>query len=295
MPAGQPFTLLCQKLATGRAHERADLHLHTTSSDGLYSPAQVVDLAFRSGLCAIAITDHDTLDGVLPARQATRHSLEVIAGVEITTEFRSAELHLLAYFVDPDNEALQDALRQLRADRVSRFHTMVKRLRALGLQLGDEDLPDTTASATLGRRHLADALVKTGRAATVREAFQRFLGDRGRVTEPKRCLPTAEAIALVREAGGVAAWAHPTYDCTRARLTELKQLGMQAVEVAFPGARPGRSRELRALAGAVGLAATAGSDCHGPGPAQRSVGACTISSAELELLRSQAAPCSQTV
>src|SRR5687767_5238835 len=103
MPNGQPFTQLCQLLSRPRHFGRVDLHLHTTFSDGTYTPAQIVDLARRSGLSAIAITDHDTCAGVTPARQLAGPNLEIINGVEITTEFRGRELHLLAYFVDLDN------------------------------------------------------------------------------------------------------------------------------------------------------------------------------------------------
>src|SRR5437660_637898 len=121
MPARQPFTLLCQQLARPRWAGRADLHIHTTHSDGNYTPAQVVELARRCGLSAIAITDHDTSSGILAARQAVGVSaLEIIAGAEITAEFRGRELHLLAYFFRPDDGALQAALGALRVDRVGR-------------------------------------------------------------------------------------------------------------------------------------------------------------------------------
>ncbi|MBI3408663.1 MAG: PHP domain-containing protein [Planctomycetes bacterium] len=284
MPARQPFTLLCQQLARPRTVGRADLHLHTTYSDGTYTPAQVAELARRSGLAAIAVTDHDTLDGILPAREAARNDLEVIDGVEITTEFHGKELHLLGYFIDVANQPLQDSLEALRNDRVDRFHEMVDRLRALGVTLELEDLPGAANGKTLGRRHLAEALVKSKQAATVREAFQRYLHDHARAAVPKRCLPVGEAIALVRAAGGVAAWAHPTYDCDRESLTELRHLGMQAVEVEFPSGRPSRCKALRALASELGLAVTGGSDCHGPEEPHRAVGARTIDELELHRL-----------
>lgn len=289
MPAGQPFTTLCQQLALPPGTARADLHLHTTASDGLYAPAEIVDLARRSGLAAVAITDHDTLDAIAPARAAAGAALEVIAGVEVTCTFRGHELHLLGYFFRPDDRALQEALADLRRDRVGRFHEMVERLRVLGVPLAEEEFTRAGGPpVALGRRHLAEMLVKAGRADTVRQAFQRYLGDRGRVTVPKRCLPVAEAIALIRAAGGVASWAHPFYDCTQEALTELRRLGMGAVEAEFPGCRPSRRRELRAWASQLGLAVTGGSDCHGPGMPHRTVGTCGLTCAELEQLRAQA-------
>src|SRR5437763_14170481 len=110
MPAGQPFTRLCRSLAQGRRAGRADLHVHTTFSDGLYTPAQIVELARRSGLPAVAITDHDTLAGIAPARAAAGAATEVIAGVEISTEYEGRELHLLAYFVNTEPGRLHEAL-----------------------------------------------------------------------------------------------------------------------------------------------------------------------------------------
>jgi 3',5'-nucleoside bisphosphate phosphatase len=280
MPARQPFTYLCQMLARGPKAGRADLHLHTTASDGTYRPEEVVDLARRCGLAALAITDHDTLAGVAVARAAAPASLEVIAGVEITAEYLGRELHLLGYFVD-DSAALDAALADVRASRVTRFHAMVERLRTLGVSLQDEALevvPDA-----LGRRHLAEMLVRQGKAGSVREAFQRWLGDNGPAAVAKRRIPVGEAICLVRTAGGVASWAHPSYDGAKQHLADLAALGLGAVEAEYPALRRSQSDQVRAWARHLGLAITGGSDCHGPGP--RGVGACTISDAELDELR----------
>jgi predicted metal-dependent phosphoesterase TrpH len=282
MPARQPFTALCQLAARPRLAGRADLHLHTTHSDGTYTAQQVVDLARRGGLSAIAVTDHDTLAGVVPARNAALGSgLEVIAGVEITCEYRGRELHLLAYFVSLDDAALNDALTAVRHGRVERFREMVERLRRLGVSVAGVG-PDTTPDA-LGRRHLAEMIVKARRASSVRDAFRRYLLDGGRVNVAKKRLPVAEALALVGAAGGVAACAHPPYDCVERHLAELHALGLGAVEVEYPDTAPSRRRELRGWAIALGLAVSGGSDCHGPG--RRCLGACSVSADELERLR----------
>jgi predicted metal-dependent phosphoesterase TrpH len=149
---------------------------------------------------------------------------------------------------------------------------------------------------SLGRRHLAQLLVQQGQAGSIREAFGRWLGDGGPAVVPKKRLDVAEGIALVRAAGGVAAWAHPVYDATYESLAELAELGLGAVEVDYPDLRRSRSDEWRRWARALGLAVTAGSDCHGPG--RRTVGARTVSDPELEGLRqlsrggSCSAPCS---
>jgi len=288
MPAREPFTTLCQALGRPRLAARADLHIHTSYSDGAYTPLQVVDIARRSGLAAVSITDHDSLDGVAAARRAAGKDMEVVNGVELTASFRNQVFHLLGYFFRPDEPALLAALACLRAQRAGRFQEMVTRLRTCGVALEDKDLCRSAEVDTLGRRHLAQMLVKAGRAATIREAFTRYLGDGGRVAVPPVGLPVAEALALVRGAGGVAAWAHPSYDCSRETLVELRDLGLDAVEAEYPGFRRSRVRALRGLAVSLGLAISGGSDCHGPGNYRRDIGACGISTLELDALRQRA-------
>lgn len=286
MPVRQPFTSICQLAARKPSSGRADLHLHSTYSDGTYTPAQLVDLARRSGLAAIALTDHDTLAGLMEAQSAAAGSgVEVIAGVEISAEYRGTELHLLGYFVDSDDPLLLAALDRLRRDRHARFWTMAERLRQSGVALDEAELGAAAGTGTLGRRNLAEYLVRTRRAGSVREAFARYLSDRGRVAVPKMRLPVEEAISCVRRAGGIASWAHPSDACTRLSLGELRGLGLDAVEVEYPSARTGRRRELRAMAAELRLAVTGGSDCHGPDHYRRAVGARTISGAELDRLR----------
>ncbi len=282
MPAGQPFTQLCQALSRPRHYGRADLHLHTTFSDGTYTAAQIVELARRSGLSAIAITDHDTFAGIAPARHVAGSSVEVIAGVEITAEFRGKELHLLGYFFDLENEPLRAALDHLQEERIGRFHEMIERLGSLGIHFREEEV---ARAPSLGRRHLAEMLVQAKKAASVREAFHRWLGDHGKANVPKTRLPVADALALVRAAGGVASWAHPNYDCTRESLLELKRLGLAAIEAEYPAFRSSRAKELRQLASELGLAISGGSDCHGPDEPRRAVGTCSIAHADLTRLR----------
>ena len=284
MPARQPFTALCQLAARSRFHDRADLHVHTTHSDGNYTPAQVVELARCAGLAAVAVTDHDAVGGVAVARAAANGSgVEIVAGVEITAEFHGRELHLLGYFFRADDGPLTAALDKVCRGRVERFQEMIERLRACGASLDLRDVPPPAAPEALGRRHLAEMLVKQGMAGSVREAFARWLHDGGRAAAPKLRLPVGEAIALIHGAGGVAAYAHPPYDCTVETLTELRRLGLNAVEVEHPALRASRGRELRTWAKQLGMAVSAGSDCHGPG--KHSIGACSVSTGELDLLR----------
>jgi 3',5'-nucleoside bisphosphate phosphatase len=283
MPAGQPFTLLCQAAARPKLSGRADLHIHTTVSDGTYTPAQIVELARRSGLVAVALADHDTLAGVAPARAAAADwNLEVIAGVEISTEHEGRHLHLLGYFVDPEDAGLLAFLQQLQQQRQARFWEMVERLKHCGVSLDEEGVREQIGTASLGRRHLAQVLVQQGKASTIREAFQRWLRDGGRVPAARPALPLAQAIERVRQAGGVAALAHPSYDWTLNELARLRELGLGGIEADYPGFRPSWIRQLREWAKELGLAVTGGSDCHGP---ERELGAGSITADELEGLR----------
>ncbi len=289
MPARQPFTALCRQVTRDPRAGRADLHLHTTHSDGRYTPTQIVELARRSGLSAVALTDHDTMAGWPEAATAAAgSSVEVIPGAEITCEFRGKELHLLAYFVRPDGP-LCEALQRLCVHRAQRFGDMVERLRGCGVSIAEGELDAGPAPGSLGRRHLAELLVRSRRVGSVREAFARYLKDGGRAAVPKLRLPVVDAIALVRQAGGVASWAHPSYDCTRDALAELGRQGLGAVEAVYPTTRPVRMRELRDSARDLGLAITGGSDCHGPDHARRGVGACGVTAQEVEALRTKCA------
>jgi predicted metal-dependent phosphoesterase TrpH len=233
----------------------------------------------------VAVTDHDTLSGIGPARAAARPGLEVIAGVEITAEAGGREVHLLGLFVRPDDPPLVAALHRLREGRRGRFREMVGRLRGRGVSVDEGALAGLGETTTLGRRNLAMLLHESGQVGSVREAFDRYLGDGGPADVAKERLPLAEAVSLVRGAGGVASLAHPPANLTMEGLAVYRDLGLQAVEAAYPSFKAARAKELRRWAAELGLAVTGGSDCHGPGAAGRGVGAEGITAAELVVLR----------
>jgi predicted metal-dependent phosphoesterase TrpH len=178
---------------------------------------------------------------------------------------------------------LTSALAHIRERRVERYQEMVRRLRAAGVALDAQGRSTDPAPDAVGRRHLAEWLVRSGQVATVREAFARYLKDGLPAAAPKWRLPVAEAIGLVRAAGGVASWAHPPAATSFEQFAELRRLGLGAIEVEFADIRRARNRQLREFAAKLGLAVSGGSDCHGPGP--REVGSCSISAEELERLR----------
>jgi predicted metal-dependent phosphoesterase TrpH len=263
-----------------------DLHVHTTHSDGSCSPGEVVRAAANVGLSGLAITDHDTLSAIAIGRpEAARLGLELIAGIELTSERDGKELHILGHFVSEEDPALVAATAALREARGVRIDAMARRLGEIGLSIDLGALRATFPRATLGRKHLADWLSRTGQVAGPREAFARFLGDDGPAQVEKPRIPYADAISLIRGAGGVAGLAHPPYDLRSNTLRELVEAGLGAIEVDGPGIEPRLGRRWREWAEELGLAPIAGSDFHAPDRPGRWVGAVTTPEADLAKLR----------
>jgi predicted metal-dependent phosphoesterase TrpH len=263
--------------------------VHTTHSDGVCSPCEVVVAAARVGLSALAITDHDTLSAIAVARpEAARLGLELVAGVELTAEREGRETHILGHFVREHDPELVAATAALREARARRLEAMAARLRELGLWVDLEALGRAFPRATLGRRHLADWLARTGQVAGVRDAFVQYLGDGGPAAVPKPRLAWDRAIALVRGAGGVAGLAHPPYDLRESVLRALADAGLGAVEVAGPGVAARLGARWRGWAATLDLVPTAGSDFHANDRPGRWLGSVTTPQADLERLRSRA-------
>jgi predicted metal-dependent phosphoesterase TrpH len=289
MPKRAPFTRLCGQLAELSAPARADLHVHTTASDGEYTPSQVVAQARLAGLRAVAITDHDTCAGVTEARAAAGEHIELVAGVEISTSFGGCEYHLLGYFVRLDLNELNTHLTDICAARRARFRDFIALLRAQGRALLEDRVHLVeTGSASLGRRNVAGLLVACGHARTRAEAFHRFVNPLVGKVRAKALVPIEAAIRLVHEAGGVASLAHPPDTLTDEQFADLRTAGLDAVEVVYPWGRNSPVKRLREVAARFGFATSGGSDCHGPDPAHRHVGSQAITGAELTTLRERA-------
>lgn len=271
-----------------RPDNRVDLHLHTTFSDGLYSPAEIVDLARRSGLAAIAVTDHDTVAGVAPTQEAAAGDPEIIPAIELSARYRLMDMHILGYFLRTDDADLLTTLERMNQARLNRLKEMMGRLESQGISFTDEDRSALEKLPNPGRRHLADCLVKSGQVTTYKQAFQHYLNKRTGPPMPKLGISAREAIRLIRQAGGVAIWAHPANDCRKKVLLELRSLGLQGIEVEYPGYPPNRIKQLRQLAADLGMLISGGSDCHGPGDYFRSVGAKSITWQELTAIRQSA-------
>lgn len=244
----------------------ADLHIHTSYSDGADTPAEVVARAKALGLGAVAITDHDTLEGIKPAIAAGReHNLEIIPGVELGSAYQEQEVHILGYLIDVQDREFLTRLSSIRSDRELRMESMVKKLQALGFPVNLDRVRAISGEGSIGRPHLAAALVETGMVKTMTEAFDLYIGQGKPAYVPRTKITPAEAVRMIRDCGGVAVLAHPGLHKIQVPLEELIAAGIAGLEVHHPA----HSRELAGyyerLAREKGLIATGGSDYHGAG------------------------------
>ncbi|MDR7416855.1 MAG: PHP domain-containing protein [Armatimonadota bacterium] len=244
---------------------RIDLHTHTTASDGLLNPRDLVHAARRAGVGVLGVTDHDTVDGIPEALEAAPNlGVTVVPGVELSVEYGEEELHLLGYFVDHRAGWFRDLLQELRASRVDRIREMVCRLRRLGVSVSFDEVTRSGQGA-VGRAHLARALVSAGFVRTPAEAFERYLGRGKPAWVPRSTLSLEEALRAIREAGGLAILAHPGRSRVLAHVAALKAAGLDGIEVYYPEHTPQQVERLLALARDLGLLVTGGSDYHGDG------------------------------
>ncbi len=276
---------------------RADLHLHSTASDGSVAPEQLPRLAEQAGLSAMALTDHDSVQGIAAAREAAR-TLEIIvvAGMELTAYVpaldtdRKLEMHVAGLFVDADSPSLLQKLQDLRETRVERVHEIADRLKEAGVDLSAEEVLGEAGGGAVGRSHVAQHLVGKGQCNTVREAFQRYLtpGRPGYV--PKQEMTPAEAVELVHEAGGCAVLCHPgLIDGVERYLEELLTAGLDALEVHYPRHSAEDEKRLMELAREYDLLVTGGSDFHGAPKPDIHIGQETVSFVELHRLQQRTA------
>ena len=253
---------------------RADLHVHTTASDGQCTPEEVVGMARALGLRAIAVTDHETTLGAWPAQRAAQGTnLRVVPGVEISAESPQGEIHILGYFVEPDGSGLEDRLRELREARLERAQRMVHKLAALGLPLEWERVRNLAAGESVGRPHIARAMLEKGYVSSLEEAFTLYIGYQGPAYVDRLRVTPAEAIAMIRSARGVAVLAHPLQ--VSSLVPALARIGLQGLETSYPGYSPEEIRYLGEIADQHGLVQTGGSDFHGPDAACAALGAAT--------------------
>ncbi|MEQ1832912.1 MAG: PHP domain-containing protein [Candidatus Eisenbacteria bacterium] len=242
---------------------RLELHAHTHFSDGQLSPGALVELALDRGVNVLAVTDHDSVDGIAPAIAAAGTRLEVVPGIEISSALEGHDLHILGYFFDPSSAALRERLVSFREERRQRALAIIARLAELGVPVSADEVFESAGPGVVGRPHVAHALLRAGHVMTMEQAFQKYLGLRGEAYVPRPEFASAEAIRAVRDAGGVAVLAHPGTLATRI-VEQLCEAGLGGVEVWHPQHGSAAQRRWYETAKALGLVPSGGSDFHGP-------------------------------
>ncbi len=253
----------------------ADLHSHTTASDGLHAPAEVVAMAVKAKLAAIAITDHDTIAGVAEAQAAgMKLGIQIVPGVELSTNAEGQDIHVLGYFTDNGNEQWLSRLIRLRGGRSHRNEEILSKLRHLGLPVQMKDVheaamrragvgPESLSALTIGRPHIAQALIDIGFVSDMEEAFRVYLAEGAAAYVSQSRVHPLEAIGWIKEAGGVAVIAHPGLYGADELVEELCRSGADGVEVFHSDHGPEEEKRYSAMAKRCGILETGGSDFHG--------------------------------
>ena len=256
-------------------HLGIDLHIHSTASDGSFTPAEILEHAQKLNLAAIAITDHDAIDGSREALQiGIPPSFNFLTGVEISAAHPpffpgSGSFHILGYNINLDNRELNQALSRLQDARRNRNPAILRRLNELGFQITLEEVNQEVGEGQLGRPHIAYAMVKKGFVASIDEAFDKYLGTNGPAYVDKYRIECEQAINIIRAAGGVPVLAHPALlniendQKLDALLKNLVKMGLKGIEVYYPEHSPRQVRQYTELAGKYGLLMTGGTDFHG--------------------------------
>ncbi len=247
---------------------QADLHLHTIASDGRLTPTDLVQLAARQGLKTIAVTDHDTTEGLAEAYEAAKNfpDLRIIPGIELSADVPADEVHVLGYFINPNDPELQTELTKFREGRVGRAKAMVGKLGGLGIHVEWERVQHFAGDGAVGRPHIALALVEAGYCNEPKDAFPEYLGRNGLAYVERVKLTPAEAVGMIHRAGGAAVLAHPAYmNDMEAGIANLAGIGLSGMEVHYAKYRDDTIRQLARLAREYDLIPCGGSDYHGLG------------------------------
>ncbi len=245
---------------------KIDLHLHTTASDGKHKPEEMVHLAAKRGLEVIAITDHDSVDGIPAALEAAKNypSLRVIPAVELSTDIPRGEIHVLGYFIDYKNAEFLAKLEGMQDSRVNRARRMVEKLNNLGVKITWERVQEIAGGGAIGRPHVAQAMLEKGYIKSMQEAFSGYIGHRGPAYVDRTKLTPADAVQLIIKADGLPVLAHPlTSGDVEATIIELKAAGLVGMEVYYASYSDEEITPLLGLAEKYSLIATGGTDYHG--------------------------------
>ena len=245
-----------------------DLHLHTLASDGRLTPTELVQMVAKNGLKTISITDHDSTEGLAEAYEAVKEfpDLRIIPGIEMSADIPGDEVHVLGYFLDYHNEEFQATLSEFRRGRVDRAKVMVEKLQDLGKPVDWERVQDFAGDGTVGRPHIALAMVEAGYFKEPKEAFDEYLGNNGLAYFDRPKLAPAAGVEMIKKGGGVPVLAHPTFmNDMEAGISNLKKVGLVGMEVYYAQYDDDTVRHLARLAKEYDLIPCGGSDYHGLG------------------------------
>lgn len=244
-----------------------DLHLHSTASDGTLSPEELVKLASKLQFKAIALTDHDSAEGVAPALKKAQEypGLEVIPAVELSSDVQGRDIHFLGYFIDYQSPWLKKHLKGLREARLKRAVKMVERLQKMGFSLFFKEVLAEAGSGAVGRPHIARAMLKKGYIHHIQEAFSRYIGRQAPAYVEKYAYTPEDVIKIIRKIGGISVLAHPGLTKVDELIPKFIKAGLKGLEVVHSDHSPEQIGHYRRLAERLGLVVTGGSDCHGLG------------------------------
>lgn len=246
----------------GRKLKFADLHVHTQASDGWFTSEEAVEQASKAGLAAISVVDHDTVDGIKPAIWAgKKHGVEVIPAIELSSELEGVELHIMGYFIDWRDTWFKNKLLTLQEARVDRAKKIIDKLQRLKINVSF-NVVLTIAGGTIGRPHIAQAMLEGGYVQTMDEAFKRYLGSGKPACAEKYPLSSREAIRMIHEIGGISVLAHPKFTKDEL-LPQLVEWGLRGIEVYHSAHEPLTTKRYEQLARKYDLLITGGSDSHG--------------------------------
>jgi predicted metal-dependent phosphoesterase TrpH len=268
----------------------ADLHVHTFYSDSTFSPEEVVACAKDKALSAIAICDHDSTDGVEPCMKIGKVlDVEIIPGIELTVEKADAEIHILGFMMDYSLGWFQKKLKEIQKSRINRIHKMVEKLNHEGLRIRADDVFALAGKGTVGRLHMAQALLKTGNIRTLQEAFDRYIGFMKPCYVANIRFSPEEAIGTLLKAGAVPVLAHPNVMGKDEYIPELIACGLRGIEVYHTDHKPSVVAHYEKIAAENNLLMTGGSDCHGLGKGRVLLGGVRVPYTLVEKLREEAA------
>ncbi|RKY29624.1 MAG: phosphatase [Candidatus Omnitrophota bacterium] len=255
----------------------ADLHMHTFFSDGTHTPEELVRESREAGLYSISIADHDTVEAIEPAlAEAKKFGIEFLPGIELSVEYKGQEVHILGYLFDYKNKELQQRLTILQQNRRERVHKMVAKLRSIGVDLPIDSVFDISKNATVGRLHVARAMVKEGLVSEVAVAFDKYIGEKAPAYVCNFRFTPEDAVRLIKQLGGIPIIAHPYTLNNDQLIPELVSHGIMGLEAYYPQHSSHLTQRYLELAKQYNLLVTGGSDCHGAAKPDVKIGSVKI-------------------